>query len=113
MPDAFDSQHEASHLQSSIRIIAAIIRLFNDLHDHLQKANRAYDRFIGPRGDISYFSDIKDPRAQGFLRTIEKSFERLVALEENVVRMVKKIEAASHIVSYQLCTGYYDNADTQ
>jgi hypothetical protein len=95
-------------LQQSLRCIRKMTKLFRHLRERFTKANAAWARFNGARGDILYFEDLlSDPHgrsAQDALHKIEECFETLTDLEGTLERLQHTCgESAEMVGSGILC----------
>ena len=62
-------------------------KLFRRLRERFTKANAAWSRFSGQRGDILYFADLTCRYSQEALHKIEECFEILTDLEGTLARL--------------------------
>ncbi|KAH4071235.1 hypothetical protein HBI23_101520 [Parastagonospora nodorum] len=73
-------QPVATDIQKTLDITLQSMQLSRKLIDALSMNLRAYERFNLPDGDVSYFSDITDPKISRVRNSIKESFEMMADL---------------------------------
>ncbi|KAJ4321758.1 hypothetical protein N0V94_002725 [Neodidymelliopsis sp. IMI 364377] len=67
-------------------------KLFDELCERFTKANKAWERFDGPCGDVLYFTNDLGCAAENILHRIRESFEKLADLELTLTRLQRTCE---------------------
>lgn len=97
-PDSGLSRLDNKVEQSFIGI-ANMTKLFQLLRERFSQANATWRNFNSEKGDVLYFSDLRNQDAKSALHKIEESFEKMAILEVKLIRLQHTCEQSAKIVS--------------
>jgi hypothetical protein len=76
-----------------------MIGLLRRLLSHFSKTIRVWERFVASDGDISYFSDIREPHIRQRLDSIRGVFDELTDLDTTLQELNCSCQTMREIVS--------------
>ncbi|KAF3038772.1 hypothetical protein E8E12_000549 [Didymella heteroderae] len=89
-------------VQQSFIGIANMTKLFQLLRERFSQANATWRNFNSEKGDVLYFSDLRDNDARSALHKIEESFEKMAILEVKLIRLQHTCEQSAKILTLHL-----------